>query len=194
MGHHQMNNLQQFLHSFHDDGQAILDEYTSHWTEFSAPRKSILTHPDQVERYVYFVKEGSQRSYYVSNAKEHVMFFAYPPSFSGVMESFLTQSPSRYFLETISDSHFLRLPYDTHLRLIQQFRPLETLFRKVTEHLLSGVIERQHELLTFDAKTRLSLFLQRSPHLLNSIPHHHLASYLRINPSNFSKFINQNKF
>lgn len=188
-----MKNLQEFLSEFYDSGETILNDYAAHWTEYSAPKKTVLTSPGQVERYIYFVKSGNQRSYYLSKGKEHVMFFAYHPSFSGVLESFFTQSPSRYFLETISDSHFLRLPFDVHHRLIQQHRPLETLFRKITEQLLLGVVERQHELLTFDAKTRLAIFLERSPHMLNSIPHNLLASYLRIDPTNFSKFINKKK-
>ena len=58
------------------------------------------------------------------------MFFAYPPSFSGIVESFLTQRPSKYFLETITDSSFLRISYAKHTELISKHRELETLFRK----------------------------------------------------------------
>ena len=189
-----MKSIKSFLLNFHDIEQHILDKYLSYWTEYSLPKKTVMTSPGNKERYIYFVIEGSQRSYYLKDGKEHVMFFAYAPSFSGVMESFFTQTPSRYYLETISDSHFLRLPYAKHAELIQQYRPLETLFRKITEILLASVIERHHELLTFDTQTRLSIFLDRSAHLLNIIPHKHLASYLRIDPTNFSKMINKVKF
>mgnify|MGYP000663398798 CR=1 FL=1 len=62
------------------------------------------------------------------------MFFAYAPSFSGIVESFLTQTPSKYYLEAITDSTFLRIPYAKHTQLIKAHRELETLFRKITEH------------------------------------------------------------
>ncbi len=168
----------------------VLDEYLSHWSEYSLSKKTIITEPGKTERYIYFVKEGIQKSYYLNEGKEHVMFFAYAPSFSGVIESFLTQTPSKYYLETITDSKFLRLSYTKHNQLIQEHRELETLFRKITELFLLGIIERHHELIAFNVETRFKKFVKRSPHLLNMVPQKDIASYLRIDPTNFSKLIN----
>lgn len=150
----------------------------------------MISEPEKTERYLYFVKEGIQKSYYLNEGKQHVMFFAYTPSFSGVIESFLTQTPSKYYLETITDSKFLRLSYAKHNQLIQEHRELETLFRKITEFFLVGIIERHHELMAFNIETRFKRFVKRSPHLLNMIPQKDIASYLRIDPTNFSKLIN----
>ena len=47
----------------------------------------MISEPEKTERYLYFVKEGIQKSYYLNEGKQHVMFFAYTPSFSGVIES-----------------------------------------------------------------------------------------------------------
>ncbi|MEL7118252.1 MAG: Crp/Fnr family transcriptional regulator [Bacteroidota bacterium] len=184
-----MKDLIRFLSNFHPIKEEILETYVSHWTEHSAKKKSILTEADQTERYLYFVKEGIQKSYYLNDGKEHIMFFAYAPSFSGVMESFLTQSASRYFLETITNSQFLRISYVKHKELITQHRELETLFRKITEFLLLGVIERHHEMLAYNAETRLRTFLKRSPHLINMVSQKDMASYLKIDATNFSKMM-----
>ena len=118
------------------------------------------------------------------------MFFAYPPSFSGIVESFLTQTPSKYYLETITDSRFLRISYTKHTQLIKEHRELETLFRKITETFLAGIIQRHHELMAYNVETRFRNFAGRSAHLLNTIPQKDLSSYLRIDPTNFSKLIN----
>jgi len=182
-----MKALTDFLAQFHPVPGNILGEYASCWSKYRSPRKTLLTSQGQTEGYLYVVREVMQKSYYENAGKEHIMFFAYPPSFSGVMESFFTQTPSHYFLETLPDSEFLRLPYAQHQKYIRQYREIETLFRIITEHLLRGVIERHHELLAFNAETRLKNLLQRSPHLLNLIPQKDLASYLRIDPTNFSK-------
>ncbi|WP_298534903.1 Crp/Fnr family transcriptional regulator [uncultured Algibacter sp.] len=143
-----------------------------------------------VERYLYFVNDGIQKSYYLNEGKQHVMFFAYSPSFSGIVESFLTQTPSKYYLETITDSSFLRISYTEHAKLIKMHRELECLFRKITESFLLGIIERHHELMAYNMETRFKTFAQRSPHLFNMIPQKDLSSYLRIDPTNFSKLIN----
>ena len=149
-----------------------------------------MTAPGETEQYVYFVLEGIQKSYYLSEDKAHIIAFAYAPSFSGIPESFFTQTPSRYYLETITESHFLRISYDVHIKLLEDHREIETLYRKALEGFLYGVIERQHELLAFDMETRFRTFVKRSPHLLNMVAQKDLASYLRIDPTNFSKLMN----
>lgn len=182
--------MRKFLSDIYKVNDKILDEYISYWSEYQIPKKTIITQPEKTENYIYFVKEGIQKSYYLNEGKQHIMFFAYNPSFSGVMESFLTQTPSKYYLETITDSKFLRLSYSKHIQLIKEYRELETLFRKITEQFLLGIIERHHQLMAFNTKTRFKNFAKRSPHLINIIPQKDIASYLRIDATNFSKLIN----
>jgi CRP-like cAMP-binding protein len=138
---------------------------------------------------MYYVQEGIQKAFCLEARKQHIVAFTYPPSFSGVIDSFLSQSPSTYYLETITDSRFLRLSYDQHQQLLQQHRPIETLFRKATEAFLVGMMQRYHELMAFDIKTRFRTFAARSPHLLHMVSQKDLVAYLRIDATNFSKLL-----
>ena len=183
--------MKAFLSHIHEVEDYILEDYISHWKAFELPKKSIMTAPGETERYLYYVKEGIQKSYYLNGNKQHVIAFAYAPSFSGIPESFFTQTPSRYYLETLTDSKFLRISYEKHQKLLQLHRPIETLFRKATEQFLMGVIQRQHELMAFDIETRFKTFVKRSPHLLNMVSQKDLASYLRMDSTNFSKLMNR---
>ncbi|MCR9286335.1 MAG: Crp/Fnr family transcriptional regulator [Bacteroidetes bacterium] len=183
--------MKTFLSKIHKVNNHILDEYISHWSEYAVPKKSIMTAEGETERFIYYVLKGIQKSYYLNEGKQHIIAFAYPPSFSGVPESFFTQTPSKYFLETITDSKFLRLSFEKHQQLMQEHREIETLFRKTTELFLMGVIQRQHELMAFDIETRFKTFVKRSPHLLNMVSQKDLASYLRMDSTNFSKLINK---
>ncbi|WP_299677133.1 Crp/Fnr family transcriptional regulator [uncultured Tenacibaculum sp.] len=182
--------MKKYLSSFYNIDEEILEEYISHWSEYSVRRKPIITECDRTEQYLYFVKDGIQKSYYLNEGKQHVMFFAYALSFSGIVESFLTQTPSKYYLETITESTFLRIPYTKHSQLIESHRELETLFRIITERFLIGIIERYHQLMAFNTETRFKKFVKRSPHLINMVSQKDIASYLRIDPTNFSKLIN----
>jgi CRP-like cAMP-binding protein len=103
--------MKKYLSTFYNISEEILEEYIAHLSEFSVPRKSVITECGRTERYLYFVKDGIQKSYYLNEGKQHVMFFAYAPSFSGIVEYFLTQTPSKYYLEAITDSSFLRISY-----------------------------------------------------------------------------------
>ncbi|TRX62797.1 Crp/Fnr family transcriptional regulator [Fulvivirga sp. M361] len=181
--------MRSFLNQIHPVEREILDEYLSHWQEYSIKKRSLITTVGRTERWMYLVQEGIQKSYYLTDEKEHVIAFTYSPSFSGILESFLTQTPSKYYLQSITDSKFLRLSFQQHQELMQEFRPIETLFRKAVEMFAIGMLERHYELMAYNIEKRFKSFVLRSPHLLNKVPHKDLASYLRIDATNFSKLL-----
>lgn len=181
--------MKEFLKSIHSTEEEILNEYISAWEEYSVPKKTIMTREGQTERYMYFVLEGIQKSYHLNEGKEHVIAFTYPPSLSGIPESFLTRTPSKYYLETITESKFLRLHYDKHQQLMEEHRQIDTLFRKAAEAFLVGLLQRHYELMALTIEERFKVFAKRSPHLLNMVAQKDLASYLRIEASNFSKLL-----
>lgn len=188
-----MEVLSAFIQNIHPIPEEDLESLLACCEPVSFARKEIITWEGQTEAYLYFVLEGIQRSYYVKDGKEHVIAFVYPPSFSGIPESFFTQTPSKYFLECLTPCTMLRLPYDKFSALVEDSWPLERLMRKATVQFLAGMIQRHHELLAFTIEERFEAFVQRSAHLLTMIPHKHLASYLGISPTNFSKLLNKKK-
>lgn len=185
--------MKEYLTKIQSVENAIIEEYLSFWTEYSVAKNTIMTWEGSTERYLYFVLSGIQKSYYPSDNKENIIAFTYPPSFSGIPESFLTQTPSKYFLKTITESKFLRISFEKHQELMLKHRSIETLFRKATELLLIDTLNRYHELMAFDIETRFRNFTTRSPHLLQMVSQKDLASYLRIDPSNFSKLMGKVK-
>ena len=182
--------LKKFLNDFDTTDKDILDRYVDEWSYQKVDKKTIMTTAGQTERHLYYILNGACKSYYLNEGKEHIMFFGYEPSFCGVVESFLTQTPSRYYLETISDCEFLKIPYTVHQQYVEEHREIERLFRIISEKFLSGVIERHHELMAFSAKKRFMNFVSRSPHLFQVATQKDIASYLRIDATNFSKFMN----
>jgi CRP-like cAMP-binding protein len=153
-------------------------------------RKTVLTAAGETERYLYFVTEGVQRAFYIgSDHPEATIVFTYPPSFSGVADSFLTQKPSRFFFETLTASKMLRSSYQQIQQLMDKYQAIERLVRLSTSYALMGVLERQVELLSYTAEEKFKALLKRSPHVLQLIPHKYLASYLGIDASTFSKLL-----
>ncbi len=182
--------IDQYLKHFNPSiDPSLLELYLSHWTEQSFPRKHIITEEGKTQRDLYFVLEGIQKSYFLNDGKEYIIAFTYAPSFSGIPDSFFTQTPSRYYLESLTKTRVLKISYEQHMALLQEHRPIETLFRVATEQILFGFVQRYYELMAFNIETRFKTFLKRSPHLLNQVPHKDLAAYLRINPTNFSKLL-----
>jgi len=182
--------LQQFLTSAYPLKGEELAQLTAIWQPFACKRKTILTTAGETERYLYFVLEGVQRGFYIGNDKqEATIVFMYPPSFSGIADSFLTQTPSRFFLETLTSSRFLRTSYQQIDQLMRQYPDIQRMVLQLTGFVLKGVLERQIELQCFSAEEKFRTLLTRSPHVLQIIPHKYLASYLGIDATTFSKLL-----
>lgn len=167
----------------------LLNNYFNLWSEIEYPAKTIITGVGEIQRDMYFVLDGVQKSYQISQDKIHVLEFTYFPSLSGIPDSFIMQTPSKYYLETITKSKLLKISYDSHNSFLENNRQIETLFRRITEFILFNIIDRYYDLNAYDMKARFTTQLQKRPELLNLVPRKDLASYLRIDSTNLSKLI-----
>lgn len=181
------------VQSVHKIDEAAWQDLSLPWSEISLKRKQVLTYAGDTEKYLYLVLEGVQRAYYQHEGKEATLVFSYAPSFSGVIDSFFTQQPSRFCLETITQSTLLRIHYNDMQGLMEKHRSIETWVRKALTITLAGTLERQVELMSFSAEEKFTTLLRRSPHVLNLIPHKYLASYIGVDPTTFSKLLSSVK-
>lgn len=162
------------------------------WQPFTAKRKEIITVTGEREKYLYFVVEGVQRVYYFDEeGREATLVFTYPPSFGGVLDAMMLQQPSRYVYETLTASIFLRALYTDLEQLMGSSIDIATMIRVGLANAMSGLLERLVEVQSFSSEEKFRKLMQRSPHLLQLVPHKYIANYLGIDPTNFSKLINK---
>jgi CRP-like cAMP-binding protein len=182
--------LKKFVYGIHPLEDEEWAAFSSVWKPFSSKRKTVLTSAGNIERHLYFVLEGVQRSFYLGKENtESTIVFTYPYSFSGIADSFLTQMPSIYFFETLTTSSFLKTSHQKVEELMNHFPNIQALMLKATSFALKGVLERIVELQCFTAEEKFRQLMKRSPQVLNLIPHKYLASYLGIDASTFSKLL-----
>lgn len=182
--------LEQLLTGISPIDDTALSEYLSHWNPVRYERKEYLLSEGQVQNHLYYVVEGVQKSFFIRNGKEYVIAFTHDGSFCASPKSFYLKAPSQVFIECITESRLLRIHRDVHLEMLEKHPSLNTTFRIGAEMILAGVIDRYSELMALSIEDRFKSFASRSPALLNLIPHKDLASYLRIDATNFSKLMN----
>ncbi|MBS1772073.1 MAG: Crp/Fnr family transcriptional regulator [Bacteroidetes bacterium] len=170
------------------DDNAV-DALSEPWVEVRFGRKQLITKSGEVEKYLYLVIDGVQRAFFEYQDKEPTIVFSYTPSFSGIIDSFFTQTPSRFNLEAITSSTLLRIHYNELQELMNKHRSIETWVRHALSYVLKGTLERQAELMAYSAEEKFTTLLRRSPHVLNLIPHKYLASYIGLDPATFSKLL-----
>jgi len=188
-----MEVLKNFLNNIYPINTEEMSDFLAAWKTISYSKGEIISREGEVENYFYFIEEGIQKAYYNKDGKEHVIAFTFPPSFTCIPESFLTQKPSFYFLEAITNSRMLRISHSKIEEFAQNSHNIEKLLRKSHERVLAGLVVRYHQILAYPMEDRFTAFVKRSPHLLNQIPHKDLASYLGMDPTNFSKLYNKIK-
>lgn len=184
----------EYLRLFHNIDRADYDLLNSVLKPKSFKKGDFLILPGQIQRELYFVKSGVQMSFFNTDNKTHVVAFTYSPNLCAIPESFSFQAPSKYFLTCLTDSELDFITFEELQKLFDQSQQIERLFRRITEFILAGVINRHIELQSMTIEERYKSFCQRSAHLLQLVPHKYIASYLGIDPTNFSKLFNNIKF
>ena len=184
-----LEKMYQQLSAIHPIEEAAWQDFQTIWTTASYKRKEVVTAAGEVERYLYWVVEGVQRGFHLHDQKEATVVFTYPGSFSGIIDSFLLQQPSRYYLETLTSGHFLRASYRQVEECRLQHPSIAELMYKALAFTTSGILERQIELMVYSAEEKFRTLLKRSPHILQLVPHKYLASYLGIDATTFSKLL-----
>lgn len=184
----------EFLRLFHNISNADYELLTRILKEKTFKKGEFITVPGQISNELYFVKSGIQMSYFDGEDKDHVIAFTYKPNLCAIPESFHFQTASKCFLKCLTDSELLYITYEELQVLYNKSQEIERLFRKITEAVLAGIINRHIDLHSMNIESRYKAFCQRSGHLLQHVPHKYIASYLGIDPTNFSKLYNKVKF
>lgn len=153
-------------------------------------KNEIVIRPGQIQRQAYFLLEGLLMSYLDGDSKIHVQAFAYPPGLAAIPQSFVNQSPSTHFLQAMSETRVAEISFEDLQAALSQSHALESLFRKLTEQMLIGVLNKNTEMYSLSMEQRYRAFTRRSPHLLQLVSHKYIASYLNIDATNFSKLYN----
>jgi len=187
-----LDTLRQVVNRISPLSDEVWTQFAAIWLPFSAKRKSVLTSSGEKENFLYFVLGGVQRVYYFDEkGREATVVFTYSPSFGGVLDSIMLGTSSKYCYECLSNSVFLRASVQDLNELIGREHSVETLIRLGVAGSLEGVLERLVELQCFSAEERFIKLFNRSPHILQLVPHKYIANYLGMDATNFSKLLNR---
>jgi CRP-like cAMP-binding protein len=183
--------LDQLRRSFEQFGplpDAVWDEVQRPWQLRPVRRGEVLTQEGQTERTFALVVEGVQRAYFLDREGDEItVAFTYPPSYSGIPDSFFLQTPSAYTLEALTDGLVLATDHASLIGLIERHRELERWAWRLLAAAGAGRGKRERELLTMTASERYERLLRESPHLLQIVPQKHIASYLGMTPETLSR-------
>jgi len=185
-----MEELKKNITNTHKIPIAVLDDFIAQWETASFPKGSILSTPDKTDNYLYFTISGIQKAYYLIDGKQSIISFTQPNHFTCAPESFLTQTASKYYFECIVDSKFYKLSYGRFIEQTSKHKEIQDFLVKSLMGLVNNITERFIKQTSFSIEEKYKDFMHNNAHLLHSVPHKDIASYLGMNPTNFSKLFN----
>lgn len=151
------------------------------------PKKQLLLATEQTEQYLSFIEKGIVRFYIPKTEKELTFAFAFGNGFVSAYDSFLTQQPSTYHVETLTPVILWRLSFED-LEMIYRETSIGNLIgRKAAEDLFLKKSKRELSLLNDTAETRYLKLFTEHPQLIKQIPLKYIASYIGITPQALSR-------
>lgn len=147
----------------------------------------MLLSQGETENHLSFISKGIVRQYVPMDDGELTFGFAFSGSFISAYDSFISRTPSKYVVETISETILWRLTYDNLQSVYETSQIGDRIGRMASEDLFLKKSNRELSLLLDTAEERyLKLFTER-PEVIREIPLKYIASYIGVTPQALSR-------
>lgn len=161
------------------------------WTKsIELKREDLLTHADQVDQNLYWIKEGCIRVYIYSEDQEKTIRFGYKDNIITSLDSFITGKPTEFHMSAIRKTVVVSTAKEKFEDWLKDDPSRQNTWFRFMELLVQQQLEREVDLLTDSPGERITRVLRRSPQLFQEVPHKYIASYLRMTPETLSRILN----
>ncbi|WP_439183072.1 Crp/Fnr family transcriptional regulator [Carboxylicivirga taeanensis] len=155
-------------------------------------KKKDLLVAGQVCGYLYFITKGCLRSYYIdTKGNDHIYQIRMDNNWISDLDSFYSQSPSKYNIEALEDTQLLRISRQRMDQLLIEIPSLERYFRILFQKAYINALNRLNATMWETAMDRYNNMLKEHPEVFQRVPLVYIASYLGITPESLSRIRKQ---
>jgi len=152
-------------------------------------KKTVFLKLNTIENHISFIESGVVRLYIPKeNPEKEITFgFSFKDQFISAYDSFLTQKPSAYQLQALTETTLLSISY-SDLQTVYKTTQIGNLIGRLTaERLFLLKSKREQYLLNLTAEERyLKLFKER-PELIKIVPLKYISSYIGVTAQALSR-------
>lgn len=134
-----------------------------------------------------FVEGGVLRTYVHKEGEEYNIDFHVPNSFVSGYKSFLTQMPTKAYIQALSDTTIYFISYSDYNKLLSNSTDWYRFGKYIADTFFNTKCERESALLMDSAIERYKLLLIAYPKIEQLVAQYHIASYLGIKPESLSR-------
>ncbi len=182
-----MEEIRELLETFTKLEEDDWKVFSSKLKKIHFPKRGIILKKGQTEKYLSFIESGVIRFYIPKTESDLTFGFIFPKEFVSAYDSFLSQTPCQYQVESLSETTLWRLTYQDLQDVYETTGIGNVIGRKNAESLFMLKSKRELSLLNESAEERyLNLFSER-PNLFEQIPLKYIASYIGVTPQALSR-------
>ena len=163
--------------------------FTSKLQRRVIPKKTIFLKLNEIENHISFIESGAVRLFIPKEdpEKEITFGFSFEDQFISAYDSFLTQKPSAYQLQALTETVLLSMTYND-LQVVYNHTQIGNLIGRLTaERLFLLKSKREQNLLNLTAEERYMKLFNERPELLKEIPLKYISSYIGVTAQALSR-------
>tara|TARA_R110002096_G_scaffold371448_1_gene564824 strand:- start:275 stop:844 length:570 start_codon:yes stop_codon:yes gene_type:complete len=152
-------------------------------------KKAIFLKINAIENHISFIETGVVRLFIPKeNPEKEITFgFSFKDQFISAYDSFLTQKPSAYQLQALTETTILSITYND-LQAVYNNTQIGNLIGRLTaERLFLIKSKREQNLLNLTAEERYTKLFKERPELIKVIPLKYISSYIGVTPQALSR-------
>lgn len=182
-----MTEVRNFIENITPINDSDWQFFSSRLQEVRLNKKTPLLKIGAIENHLSFITKGIVRLYIPQKESDLTFGFVFSNAFVTAYDSLLTQSPSEYQIETLTETVLWRISNRDLQEVYERTSIGNIIGRKMAENMFLIKSKRELSLLSKTAEERyLDLFSDR-PKLIQQIPLKYIASYIGITPQALSR-------
>jgi CRP-like cAMP-binding protein len=184
-----LQQIKAYLDQIATISQSDWDFFTSKLQRRVIPKKTVFLKLNDTENHISFIESGVVRLFIPKeNPEKEITFgFSFKDQFISAYDSFLTQTPSAYELQALTDTNLLSITYND-LQAVYNTTQIGNLIGRLTaERLFLLKSKREQNLLNLTAEQRYMKLFKERPELLKVIPLKYISSYIGVTAQALSR-------
>ncbi len=162
-----------------------LDELKACARKKTVSKGSFLLREGEICRNFYLVISGSFRLYYLKDGLDTSVWFSLKNNSSIELYSYISESPSDYFIECIEDADVIIISKTDIDSLCRKSSTIDTLFKCFWQDVVQNLVNRLTSLQKYSAEERYLKLIENTDYL-NQIPQKYIASYIGVTTTSLS--------
>ena len=164
-----------------------LAAFTNAFSVRKIKKKDVLLSEGMICRYIWFINRGLVRDYFHRDGLEVTAGFFKEGEFVTNYASFISQKPSKCYIDALEDGELFGISYDSLQNLYSTSKTWERAGRLIAEQIFLVSEQKKDGLLSNSPDLQYLSMVQEQPDIVQRVPQYYIASWLGVSPEHLSR-------